>query len=203
MDAWNEVFLRGHGFWTSAENVVVGPFIAVISFVCSIGNVPMAAALWHGGISFGGVIAFIFADLIALPLLLIYRKYYGTRLTIRLFLAFYAVMAVAGLIVEGLFSVLGAIPGERPERIVSTHFQWNYTTFLNIVFLGLFAVLYWLHRNRARLGGGKGYAIDPVCGMQVQTANAPAHTQRHGQEYWFCSDHCRQRFETAGRSSVG
>jgi uncharacterized membrane protein YraQ (UPF0718 family)/YHS domain-containing protein len=203
MDAWNEVFLRGHGFWTSAENVVVGPFIAVISFVCSIGNVPMAAALWHGGISFGGVIAFIFADLIALPLLLIYRKYYGTRLTIRLFLAFYAVMAVAGLIVEGLFSVLGAIRGERPERIVSTHFQWNYTTFLNIVFLGVFAVLYWLHRNSAKLGGGKGYAIDPVCGMQVQTANAPAHTQRDGHEYWFCSDHCRQRFETAGRSSVG
>src|SRR5260221_2791 len=106
---WNDVFLHGHGFWTSLENVIVGPFIAVISFVCSIGNVPMAAALWHGGISFGGVISFIFADLIALPLLLIYRKYYGTALTVRLFVVFYAVMAAAGLVVEGLFALFGAI----------------------------------------------------------------------------------------------
>jgi uncharacterized membrane protein YraQ (UPF0718 family) len=102
---WNDVFLHGHGFWTSVENVVVGPFIAFISFVCSIGNVPMAAALWHGGISFGGVVAFIFADLIALPLVLIYRKYYGTRLTLRLFGVFYLVMAAAGLITQGLFAV--------------------------------------------------------------------------------------------------
>src|SRR5207245_3184855 len=107
---WNDVFLKGHGFWTSLENVIVGPFIAVVSFVCSIGNVPMAAALWHGGISFGGVISFIFADLIALPLLLIYRKYYGNRLTLRLFVWFYLVMAAAGLIVEGLFALFGGIP---------------------------------------------------------------------------------------------
>ena len=85
MRAWADLFLTGHGVWTSVENVVVGPFIAFISFVCSIGNVPMAAALWHGGISFGGVISFIFADLIALPLVLIYRKYYGNRLALRLF----------------------------------------------------------------------------------------------------------------------
>ena len=195
MRAWNDVFLRGHGAWTSVENVIVGPFIAFISFVCSIGNVPMAAALWHGGISFGGVIAFIFADLIALPLVLIYRKYYGRGLTIRLFFTFYAVMAAAGLAVEGLFVLFGAIPKTRPERIVETHFQWNYTTFLNIAFLGVFAVLYWLHRNRARLGGGQGYAIDPVCGMQVQTANAPAHATHDGTTFWFCSDRCRERFE--------
>src|SRR5207249_6163989 len=102
MHVWNDVFLTGHGFWTSVWNVLVGPFIAFISFVCSIGNVPMAAALWHGGISFGGVISFIFADLIALPLVLIYRKYYGSALAIQLFSTFYAVMAAAGLIVEGL-----------------------------------------------------------------------------------------------------
>src|SRR5207248_2056746 len=137
MSAWNDVFLRHHGFWTTLENVVVGPFIAFISFVCSIGNVPMAAALWHGGISFGGVIAFVFADLIALPLVLIYRKYYANRLTLRLFFTFYAVMAAAGLIVEGLFSVLGGIPKYRPEKIVETTFHWNYTTFLNIVFLAV------------------------------------------------------------------
>jgi uncharacterized protein len=192
---WNDVFLKGHGFWTSAENVIVGPFIAFISFVCSIGNVPMAAALWHGGISFGGVIAFIFADLIALPLVLIYRKYYGNRLALRLFVTFYAVMAAAGLIVEGLFALFGGIPKERPETIVATHFEWNYTTFLNIAFLGVFAVIVWLRHNRERLGGGTGYAFDPVCGMQVQKANAPAHTTHDGQELWFCSDHCHERFE--------
>src|SRR5205814_916779 len=113
---------------------------------------------WHGGISFGGVIAFIFADLIALPLVLIYRKYYGNRLTLRLLLTFYVVMAAAGLAVEGLFALFGGIPHDRPERIVTTHFQWNYTAFLNIVFLGVFGVLYWLHRNRERFGGGQGYA---------------------------------------------
>ena len=194
MEVWNAVFLRGHGFWTSLENVIVGPFIAFISFVCSVGNVPMAAALWHGGISFGGVISFIFADLIALPLVLIYRKYYGTRLTLRLFFTFYAVMAAAGLIVEGLFGVTGLTPTSRPGTIVTTHFEWNYTTFLNIAFLTVFGVLYWLYRNRERLGGGAGYAIDPVCGMQVATANAPAHTRHSGNTVWFCSDRCHERF---------
>ena len=192
---WNDVFLKGHGFWTSLENVIVGPFIAFISFVCSIGNVPMAAALWHGGISFGGVISFIFADLIAFPLVLIYRKYYGTRLTLRLFVWFYVVMAAAGLITEGLFSITGAIPSTRPKNIVTTHFAWNYTTFLNIASLAAFAFLYWLYRNRERLGGGHGYAIDPVCGMQVQTANAPARTTHNGHTYYFCADRCRERFE--------
>ncbi len=195
IDVWNAVFLKGHGFWTSLENVIVGPFIAFISFVCSIGNVPMAAALWQGGISFGGVISFIFADLIALPLVLIYRKYYGTRLTLRLFFWFYAVMATAGLITEGLFSVAGLIPSSRPDNIVTTQFEWNYTTFLNILTLALFAVLYWLYRNRARLGGGEGYAFDPVCGMQVETANAPARATHAGHTSHFCSDGCRERFE--------
>jgi uncharacterized membrane protein YraQ (UPF0718 family)/YHS domain-containing protein len=195
MNVWNDVFLTGHGFWTSLENVLVGPFIAFISFVCSIGNVPMAAALWHGGISFGGVVSFIFADLIALPLVLIYRKYYGGRLTLRMFVWFYAVMATAGLIVEGLFHASGAIPSTRPETIVTTTFRWNYTTFLNIAFLGAFALLYWLYRNRERLGGGQRYAIDPVCGMQVEKANAPAHLIDDGIDVWFCSDRCRERYE--------
>ena len=196
MNAWNDVFLTGHGVWTSLENVVVGPFIAFISFVCSIGNVPMAAALWHGGISFGGVIAFVFADLIALPLVLIYRKYYGTRLALRLFVTFYAVMAAAGLAVEGVFWALGGVPASRPETIVATHFRWNYTTFLNIAFLCLFVVMYWLYRNRERFGSG-GHAIDPICGMQVQTANAPAHVVRDGETWWFCSDRCADRFRAS------
>jgi uncharacterized protein len=191
---WNAVFIHGHGWWTSVENVVIGPFVAIISFVCSIGNVPLAAALWHGGISFGGVIAFIFADLITFPLLLIYRRYYGWRVTARLLVWFWAVMAVAGLAVEGLFDVTGLIPRTRPHNIVPTSFQWNYTTFLNLAFLVVAGYLYWLYRNRDRFGGGAGYAIDPVCGMQVETAHAPASTRRDGRDYWFCSDRCADQF---------
>ncbi len=197
MDVWNDVFLTGHGFWTTLENVVLGPVIAFVSFVCSIGNVPMAAALWHGGISFGGVVSFIFADLITLPLVLIYRKYYGTKLTVKLVLLFWGVMAAAGLVVEGIFAALDVVPTSRPHDIVHAGFEWNYTTVLNVVFLGVFAVLYWLHRNRERFGGGQGYAIDPVCGMQVRTADAPATRMRDGAQYWFCSDHCAARFDGA------
>jgi YHS domain-containing protein len=192
---WNDVFLQGHGWLTSVQNVIVGPFIAIISFVCSIGNVPMAAALWHGGISFGGVIAFIFADLITLPLLIIYRKYYGTRLMLRLLAWFWVVMAVAGLAVEVLFGAAGLIPTDRDKEVVETSFHWNYTTFLNLVFLAIAGYLYWLYRNRERLGGGAGYAIDPVCGMQVETRNAPAHRSHDGHDHWFCSDHCAERFD--------
>jgi uncharacterized membrane protein YraQ (UPF0718 family)/YHS domain-containing protein len=190
METWNRVFWHGHGFWTTLENVIVGPLIACISFVCSIGNVPMAAALWHGGISFGGVISFIFADLIALPLLFIYRKYYGTRIMWRLFFTFWAVMAAAGLAVEGIFTLFGAVPTERPEAIVSEHLSWNYTTVLNIVFLGVFAVVVWLaHRPASDL-----YATDPTCGMQVDKANAPAHLVHDGNDLYFCSDHCYERY---------
>ena len=193
---WNDVFLHGHGAWTSVENVIVGPFVALISFVCSVGNVPLAAALWHGGISFGGVIAFIFADLITFPLLLIYRKYYGWKLTLRLLALFWAVMSVAGLVVEGLFALFGGIPHNRNRAVVMTSFKWNYTSYLNIVFLILFGGLYWLYRNRARFGGGQGYAIDPVCGMQVATGNAPAHRAHEGHDVYFCSDRCAERFDT-------
>jgi YHS domain-containing protein len=192
---WNDVFLHGHGVWTSVENAVVGPIIAIVSFVCSVGNVALAAALWKGGISFGGVISFVFADLITLPLLLIYRKYYGWRLTLRLLAWFWAIMAVAGLIVEGLFSGAGLIPTYRSATIAPTHFEWNYTTILNLIFLALFAVLYWLYHNRERLGGGAGLAMDPVCGMQVRTADAPARSSFAGQTVWFCSDRCRERFD--------
>jgi len=157
MDWWNDLFFHGHGFWTTLENVVVGPLIAVISFVCSIGNVPMAAALWHGGIGFGGVISFVFEDLITLPLLLIYRKYYGTALTLRMLFAFWAVMAAAGLTVEGLFSLFGAVPTDRTRSVVSTHISWNYTTFLNFVAIVLFVIMYRAYRDRRRRGS------EPVC----------------------------------------
>jgi uncharacterized membrane protein YraQ (UPF0718 family)/YHS domain-containing protein len=192
---WNDIFLQGHGFLTTLENVVVGPFIAVVSFVCSIGNVPLAAALWHGGLSFGGVVSFVFADLVTFPLLLIYRKYYGTRLMLRLLVTFWAVMSAAGLVTELIFQGAGLLPHAAHGEVAHARFAWNYTTFLNIVFLVVFAILYWLYRNRERFGGGHGYAIDPICGMQVQTANAPASITHDGQRVYFCSDHCRERFE--------
>jgi YHS domain-containing protein len=154
--------------------------------------------LWKGGISFGGVISFIFADLITFPLLLIYRKYYGTRLALRLLAWFWAVMAAAGLMVEGLARATGLVPTHRSAQIVTSHFQWNYTTFLNIIFLAIFAGLYWLYRHRDRLGGGVGYATDPVCGMQVRTADAPATASHDRHRYYFCSDRCRERFDMPG-----
>src|SRR5665213_2256459 len=129
---WNDVFIHGHGFVTTLENVIVGPFIALISYVCSIGNVPLAAALWKGGISFGGVVSFIFADLIAFPLLLIYRRYYGTKLTLRMLAIFWGVMATAGLITEGIFMAAGIIPTTRPVTVAPSHFQWNYLSLIHI-----------------------------------------------------------------------
>ncbi len=198
---WQSVFLTGHGFWTSVENVIVGPFIAVISFVCSIGNVPLAAALWKGGISFGGVISFIFADLIAFPLLMIYRRYYGTRLMLRMLLVFWALMSTAGLLTELLFRAAGLVPTVRPTTVAPAHFSWNYTTYLNLVFLLLFSLLYWTYRNRERLGGGDRYARDPVCGMQVETAHAPASVVRAGERHYFCSDRCAERFSTREAAS--
>lgn len=195
MWVWQSLFITGHGFWSSLENVVLGPFLAMIAFVCSVGNVPLAAALWSGGISFGGVVAFVFADLITLPLLFIYRKYYGTAMTLRLLAVFWAVMAIAGLAVEYLFAGLGILPENRPVTPAMAGIEWNYTTWLNIVALVGFAVLYRLHRTRERHGGGQGYAKDPVCGMQVEIANAPATTIHAGHRLHFCSDHCREAFE--------
>jgi len=198
---WQAVFVSGHGFWTSVENVVVGPFIAIVSFVCSIGNVPLAAALWKGGISFGGVISFIFADLIAFPLLMIYRRYYGTRLMLRMLAVFWALMSTAGLITEGIFRAAGLVPTVRPTTIAPAHFSWDYTTYLNIVFLALFGLLYWTYRHRETLGGGLGYVRDPVCGMQVETAHAPASLVHAGERFYFCSDHCADLFSTRQRGS--
>jgi uncharacterized membrane protein YraQ (UPF0718 family)/YHS domain-containing protein len=196
---WNALFLTGHGWWTTAENVIVGPLVAIISFVCSIGNVPLAAALWHGGISFGGVVSFLFADLITVPLLMIYRRYYGTRVMLRLLALFWAVMAAAGLATEVIFRTAGLVPAHRRAAIVPDGFAWNYTTYLNLVFLALFGLLYWAYRNRDRLGGGEGtgHAQDPVCGMQVEKAHAPASAEHEGQPVYFCSDHCAARFAAA------
>jgi len=195
MKLWSDLFLHGHGAWSSIENAFVGPLLAVVSWVCSVGNVPLAAALWSGGISFGGVIAFVFADLITMPLLFIYRRYYGGKLTLRIFVVFYLIMVTTGLIVGALFGALHLIPQRRSFSPSADHLSWNYTTILNIAFLALGLALWWLARKQERFGGGVGYAIDPVCHMQVRTSQAPAHLLCHGTPYYFCSDHCLHAFE--------
>jgi len=191
---WGDVFLQGHGPLTTIENALVGPFIAIISFVCSIGNVPLAAALWKGGISFGGVVSFIFADLITMPLLLIYRKLYGARMALRMLGVFWCVMSVAGLATEGVFRVAGLVPTARPSTIVAEHFSWGYTSILDIFFLAVFGLLWALAQNRQRLGGGLRYASDPVCGMQVEITHAPESLSYGGGTVYFCSGHCREHF---------
>jgi uncharacterized membrane protein YraQ (UPF0718 family) len=140
-DFWRGFFLSGHPVLSAVWGPIVGPVVAILSFVCSIGNVPLAAVLWTGGISFGGVVAFVFADLMILPILNIYRKYYGTRMALFVFGAFYAAAVGAGYVVELLFGVTGLTPTDRSTRIVESGITWNYTTWLNIVFIVLGAVL--------------------------------------------------------------
>ena len=132
---WRHLFLVGHPLAARLWGPVIGPVISVLSFVCSIGNVPLAAVLWNGGISFGGVVSFIFADLIIIPILIIYRKYYGTRMMLYLLGIFYATMVAGGYIIEFAFGGLGLIPATRAARVGDTGITWNYTTVLNIVFL--------------------------------------------------------------------
>jgi hypothetical protein len=191
---WGDVFLRGHGALTTVENAIVGPFVAIISFVCSVGNVPLGAALWRDGISFGGVVSFVFADLISLPLLLIYRKLYGGRLTLRLLGVFWFIMSVTGLLTELIFRALGAIPHHRRHLIASEHFAWDHTTYLNILFLLAFAGLIWVHRHRDRFGRLDAHAQDPVCGMQVERANPGAVLETARGRVYFCSGHCRDKY---------
>jgi uncharacterized protein len=138
---WQSFFITGHPLAAKVWGPLIGPVVAIISFVCSIGNVPLAVVLWKGGISFGGVIAFIFADLIIAPILNIYRKYYGARMALFLLGTFYATMVAAGYIVELVFGSLGLIPNPADARIPDQGVSWNYTTWLNIVFLILAAAL--------------------------------------------------------------
>jgi uncharacterized membrane protein YraQ (UPF0718 family) len=138
---WRSLFLEHHGALSTIWGPVIGPLVAVISFVCSIGNIPLAAVLWNGGISFGGVLSFVFADLIILPILNIYRKYYGLRAAAFIAATFYAAMVVAGLVVDLIFQTAGLIPGARDAKVVEASVKWNYTTVLDIVFLALAALL--------------------------------------------------------------
>ncbi|MEZ0353597.1 permease [Mycobacterium sp. pR1184] len=138
---WRGFFLADDPGWAAVWGPIVGPVVAMVSFVCSIGNVPLAAVLWNGGISFGGVIAFIYADLLILPILNIYRKYYGTAMMLTLLGTFYASMVGAGYLVELLFGTTNLIPAERNATVMEASISWNYTSWLNIVFLVIAAVL--------------------------------------------------------------
>jgi len=170
------------------ENVIIGPLIAVLSFVCSVGNVPLAAVLWSGGISFAGVLAFLFADLIVIPILLIYRKYYGGAFSLRITGLMFVTMVLAALIVDGVFSAVGLIPsGPRPTRadIFST-ISVDYKLVLNVLGVAIFAALFWLTMSRG--------ATDPVCGMKVDRAKAVAE-EFGGKTFYFCSPDCLQAFK--------
>ncbi|MGP7997706.1 MAG: permease [Streptosporangiaceae bacterium] len=178
---WQHLFLTGHPLGARLWGPVIGPVIAMLSFVCSIGNVPLAAVLWNGGISFGGVISFIFADLIIIPILFIYRKYYGTRMMLVLLGTFYATMVLAGYIIEFLFSGLGLVPAERSAKVTEVTVQWNYTTVLNIVFLLVAAALvvrFFRTGGRAMLRMMGGGPDDHAQHAHAEPAHAePAHDE--------------------------
>jgi uncharacterized protein len=196
-DFFNGLFVEdAPSLVVAIENVVVGPLIAVLSFVCSIGNVPLAAVLWSGGISFAGVMAFIFADLIVLPIVVAYRKYYGWPFAWRITVLMFATMVVAALAVDGLFSALGLIPtGPRPTREdIFGSIELDYKLALNLLALVVFAILFGLTARRG--------ATDPVCGMKVDRAKA-LREEVDGKTYYFCSEHCLHRFEADRSVGIG
>ncbi|MFG3101107.1 permease [Streptomyces sp. NPDC048182] len=138
---WRAFFFDGHPLASKLWGPLIGPLVAIASFVCSVGNVPLAVVLWQGGISFGGVVAFLFADLLILPILNIYRKYYGTRMALFVLGTFYTAMVLAGYVVEFVFGGLGLVPDRDRATVPDSGVSWNYTTWLNIVFFLLAAAL--------------------------------------------------------------
>ena len=198
-DVFNTLFLSdAPGPVAAVENAIVGPLIAILAFVCSVGNVPLAAVLWSGGIGFGGVMAFIFADLIVLPIIAIYRKYYGWAFAIRITALMFVTMVAAALLVDGIFTALGLVPDTRPTRDdIFGAIQLDYKLVLNAVGLVIFLALFGLTVRRG--------ATDPVCGMKVDRAKA-LRLEHEGRTYYFCSEHCMTRFQAehadAGSQSV-
>jgi hypothetical protein len=169
------------------ENVIAGPIIAVLSFVCSVGNAPLAAVLWSGGIGFAGVIAFIFADLIVLPIIAAYVKYYGRAYAMRITALMFVTIVLSALAVDGLFSLVGLIPDTRPSRSdIFGSIELDYKLVLNVLGLVIFAALIYLTVRRG--------ATDPSCGMKVDRSKA-LRLEHAGRTYFFCSEHCRSQFE--------
>ncbi len=191
---WKSLFLTGHGIWSLLENVLIAPFLAFISFVCSVGNVPLAAALWGAGISFGGVISFIYADLISFPLVMIYRKYYGDRVAIKLSLLFWLIMSASGLVIEGAFYLFKQIPANSMHLKSMTHFGLNATTILNALALLMCCTVYYFYKHPVASDEASDFAQDPICGMQVRKADAPASASVGGVMYYFCMEGCKESF---------
>jgi uncharacterized membrane protein YraQ (UPF0718 family) len=173
---WSAFFLADHPLAAKIVGPLIGPLVAVIAFVCSVGNVPLAAVLWAGGISFGGVIAFIFADLIILPLLSIYRKYYGTRTAIILGIVFYAAMAGAAYVIEILFGLAGLVPQDRSIDVMRQEITWNYTSVLDVIALIVSAVLVW---RFMRTGGPEMLAAMEAPGGHDHACHGHAHHHHH------------------------
>jgi hypothetical protein len=177
----------------------------MLSFVCSVGNVPLAVVLWNGGISFGGVISFIFADLIILPIINIYRKYYGGRMSLYLLAVSYAAMALAGFLIGGAFQLLGLAPTNHHVTVFETQPTWNYTTFLDIAFLILMALMAWrfvttgglemLRAHARRPASGAKLVRDPVCGMSVDPDRTEYRSFQKGETCYFCSAGCKAAFD--------
>jgi uncharacterized membrane protein YraQ (UPF0718 family)/YHS domain-containing protein len=194
-DVFNRLFvLDAPEPWRLLENVIVGPIVAVLSFVCSVGNIPLAAVLWSGGIGFGGVIAFVFADLIVLPIVLAYRKYYGSRYATRIVALMFVTIVIAALIVDGLFDAAGLIPRTRPTQAeIFGEVTVGYTLVLNVLASVAFAALFGLTRQRG--------ATDPVCGMKVDRTRAIDRVV-DGRTYWFCSEGCADSFHPASHGAM-
>ena len=189
---WGHLFVSGHGTWTVLENALLAPLLAVIAFVCSVGNIPLAAALWANGVAFGGVVAFIFADLITLPLLAIYRRFYGGASTWRLFALLWFVMSVGGLVVNGIFHVSGLIPASHHVRALNGEFPLGATLVLNVLATLVLGGAWWLVRSSKRSARA---ATDPICGMTVDTSSPAATLVRDGETFYFCSLRCRDKFD--------
>ena len=189
---WNTLFIQGDGLLVTAENAIMGVAIAVVSFVGSMGNVPFAVALWGGGISFAGVIAFVYADLITVPVLNVYRKYYGWKIMLYILGVFFVTMAFTGFLMELLFDALDIVPdlagGETATE--QTYFQLNYTFYLNIIAFALSGFLLYVYRRGL---GAPGQYRDPVCGMRTDD-EAPS-ASHDGTTYYFCSKKCKRTFE--------
>jgi YHS domain-containing protein/uncharacterized membrane protein YraQ (UPF0718 family) len=186
---WSHLFFSGHGTLTVVENAIVAPLLAVVSFVCSVGNIPLAAALWFHGVAFGGVVSFIFADLVTFPLLLIYRRFYGTSSATRLFALLWLVMSGGGLLIEVLFGALHLLAHNRHSVAMQGQFPLGWTLGLNVVATLALATLWLLARH------GGSVARDPICHMTVDLTAPVASRRRDGHTYYFCSLRCAARFD--------
>ena len=201
---WQALFFTNHPVLNEFWSPLIGPVISMLSFVCSVGNVPLAVVLWNGGISFGGVISFLFADLIILPILNIYRKYYGGRMSLYLLGVSYVAMALAGFLVGAAFQLVGIVPTNHHVAVFETRPTWDYTTFLDIAFLALMAVMAWrfvttggiemLRAHARHREAGAEHFQDPVCGMTVDRTE---HRSFHnGKAFYFCSAGCKETFDS-------